>query len=319
MQQKQWRTGFFAILRSLLAKRERAEASLGKMLCFGLLLFSVSALYADPMFMSAGDNETSSNALDLGHETQKIMRLVANKNASVFAIHQKAEADYEFGMPGAAILIRPHLRPYKIEPTLGESPATIKDLISAARDRIEANEGQDSGPTVEATLAKIDGMESLKRISYADLPSNELGLYNKICGGHKAGKRAGMINLHLHLRLIAVAVGRPLAACVLFHEAGHASDPNICHESTEDVESYAFHREYDCIKAIYPTGEELLTTYQRLNNAAQDPHAPAVIKESMDFIRNINQIYRTGGDDQKIRELVNKLYNSDGTPSSPGA
>ena len=271
------------------------------------------------MFISGTDESVSSNALDLGHETRKIMRLVANKNASVLAIHQKAETDYEFGMPGAAILIRPHLHPYKIEPSLGESPATIEDLISAAKDRIETNQGVASDSTVEATLAKIGKMESHQRLSYAKLPSNELGVYNKMCGGNKVGKRVGTINLHFHLASIAVAVGRPLAACVLFHEAGHASDPNICHESVEDVESFAFHREYDCIKAIYPTGEELLTTYQRLNNAAEDPKAPSIVRESLDFMRNIHQIYRTGGDDQKIRELVNKLYNSDGTPSSPGA
>ncbi len=271
------------------------------------------------MFISGTDESVSSNALDLGHETRKIMRLVANKNASVLAIHQKAETDYEFGMPGAAILIRPHLHPYKIEPSLGESPATIEDLISAAKDRIESNQDVASGSTVEATLAKIEKMESHQRLSYAKLPSNELGVYNKMCGGNKVGKRVGTINLHFHLASIAVAVGRPLAACVLFHEAGHASDPNICHESVEDVESFAFHREYDCIKAIYPTGEELLITYQRLNNAAEDPKAPSIVRESLDFMRNIHQIYRTGGDDQKIRELVNKLYNSDGTPSSPGA
>ncbi len=309
--------GLFAIL-ILMEQKQRIESLYGCLLSLALS-FAASSLYANPMYLSSGGNIPSSNALDLGQETQKIMSLVANKNASVFAIHQKAENDYEFGMPGAAILIRPHLHPYKIEPTLGEPPATIEDLISAARDRIENNGNQNSNSTVEATLSKIDEMESHKRISYAQLPSNELGVYNKLCGGQKMGKRAGTINLHNHLAVISVAVGRPLAACVLFHEAGHASDRNICHESTEDVESYAFHREYDCIEAIYPTGEELLTTYQQLNNAAQAAGASPVIRESMNFIKNIYDIYRTGGDDQKIRELVNKLYNSDGTPSSPGA
>ncbi len=301
-------------------EKQKTASLPGRFLSLALSIsFAASSLYANPMYLSSEGNAVPPDALDLGQETQKIMNLVANKNSSVFAIHQKAETDYEFGMPGAAILIRPHLHPYKIEPSLGESPATIEDLIAAAKDRIENNGSQDPNSTVEATLAKIDEMDSHERISYAKLPSNELGVFNKICGGRQTGKKAGMINLHYHLAAISVAVGRPLAACVLFHEAGHASDQNICHESTEDVESYAFHREYDCIKAIYPSGEELLTTYQQINNALESPRAPAILHESMDFLKNIIQVYRTGGDDQKIRALVNKLYNSDGTPSSPGA
>lgn len=275
-------------------------------------------LSAHSLPLAVGDlSQLPSNAVDMGQATAKIMGLVGNQDVSVDTIHRKAEHTYEEGMPGAGIFIRPHLHPAAIEPDLGEASASVNDLISAARARIETNADRVPPSSVGAILSKIDEMNSKGKIGYEKLPSNELGLYHRICGD-KTGKKSAMIGLHPHLSVIATEVGRPLAACVLFHEAGHASDPNICQGSVEDVESFAFKREYDCIRAVYPTGEQIATTYKMLDNAAQGNPSP-VIKESVNFMSNIYQIYRTGGNDQKIRELVRKLYNADGTPSSSGA
>lgn len=283
-----------------------------------LIAFSGLNSQASSLPVSVGDsNQIPSNALDLGQETSKIMDWVKNKNSSNASLSQKTEESYGQGMPGALILIRPHLHPWRIEPDRGGPPASVDDLISAARDRISENSGQAPVSSVDATLSTIDQMNSKERVSYDKLPSNELGLYYKVCGAH-SGKKAGMIALNPTLAVIATEVGRPIVACVLFHEAGHASDPNICRESVSDVESFAFHREYDCIKAVYPTGEEIATTKKILDNAEKYRPSP-LIKKSVDFMSNMYQIYRTGGKDRRIRALVRKLYKSDGTPKSSGA
>lgn len=269
-------------------------------------------------FLAVGDiPQLPSNAVNIGQATAKIMGLVSNQDTSLDTIHKKAESTYEKGMPGAAIFVHPHLHPAAIESDLGQEPASVNDLISAARARIEANADRVPPSSVGTILSKIDKMNSKGKIAYENYPSPELGVYRRTCGV-KSDKKFAVIGLHPHLSMIATEVGRPLAACVLFHEVAHASDPNICHGSVEAVESYAVKREYDCIKAVYPTGEQIGTTYKMLDNAAQGNPSP-VIKESLKFMLNAYRIYQTGGQDSKIQELVKKFYMSKGFKVRPAS
>jgi hypothetical protein len=282
-----------------------------------LLVFSFQIdLRAGSLIMTVGNSsQVPSNTVDMGEEASKLS-VSLKRQTPIETIGSKSQ-NLGDGMPDARISYQLHLHPWGIEKDLGSAPATIDDLISSVRDRISENAGRVPASSVDAILSKLEEMKSHGRVAYGEISSKMLGLYYKMCGA-APGKKAGTIDIHPHLAVIAMKVGRPLVACILFHEAGHASDPNICSESVEDVESYAFHREYDCIKAVYPTLQRIATTSKILDNQAKMSSSP-VIEESRRFMTNIYKIYQTNGDDAKIRTLVQKLYNADGTPNSSGA
>ncbi len=205
------------------------------------------------------------------------------------------------------------------ETRLPESEADISRLITEAHHRVILDGKVIPPPEIEQTLDHVSAMNDEGRAMVVDMPSNVMGLFHYDVKNDPRGE----IKLNRLLMQVSMLVGDALAASVILHEGGHAQDEAIGGEDTVQSESRAFKRQFEYLRALYPTGEELATMRVRLREAYKK--TPTLLnKVAMDFAATCDALWGMGRadgtlDEAKLGDFVRKLYKPDGSPASPSA
>ncbi|MDE2312854.1 MAG: hypothetical protein KGL04_01600 [Elusimicrobia bacterium] len=233
-------------------------------------------------------------------------------------VNAQAYSLFSVGVPSARVAF--HFRA-PVWHVMGKSdflkrPATVNDLVARAR-REASRSNEVPSPKLQDALGALDTMDSAGRIAMDDggsLSRNEMGVYEF----KKNGDGLGHIFLNKITPAIAELAGLTLAASTLVHEAYHRFEraAGDLHGESIAAEVGAFTAQYDYLKSVYPTGEEIATRRMELAQMMR-AHPSAKIAAALGFVATMDALFGTGGSAARVRQLVLQLGYSSKSGSSP--
>jgi len=236
-------------------------------------------------------------------------------------INAQSYALFNVGVPSARIAFRFKASHWK---TMGKNdflqkPATVGDLVAGAR-RFAARADQVPPPKLQNALGALGTMDASGRIAMDDgsnLSRNEMGVYEF----KTKSEGLGHIFLNKMTPAVAALAGLALAASTLVHEAYHRFEraQGELHGESIAAEVGAFTAQYDYLKSVYPTGEQIATRRMQLA-AMMKAHPSPSVAAALGFVATMDALFGTGGSAARVRQLVLDLgYSSSSHSDFPSA
>ncbi len=233
-------------------------------------------------------------------------------------VNAQAYSLFNVGVPSARVAFHFHAPVWHV---MGKSdflkrPATVSDLVTRAR-REAARSDAVPPPKLQDALGALDTMDAAGRIAMDEggtMSRNEMGVYEF----KKGGAGLGHIFLNEVTPAIAALAGLTLAASTLVHEAYHRFEraTGDLHGESIAAEVGAFTAQYDYLKSVYPTGEEITTRRMELEQMMR-VHPSAKLAAALGFVATMDALFGTGGNAERVRQLVLQLGYSSKSGSSP--
>ena len=165
-------------------------------------------------------------------------------------------------------------------------------------------------PEVADSANRASDMFNAGKINFGDLGPSEAGEYKYM----KGSSDLGHIELTDAMKAMSLLVAQDLLYATVAHEARHANDQQKGELSNAEVmkgEINAFHTEYEYLAAITHNGEEIATSWLSLNALAERTRNP-VVKRAADYVFSLVALYRTHGDEARLKEYVEKMGYQEG-------
>jgi hypothetical protein len=244
---------------------------------------------------------------------------VADVSVSNFAIKERAHGFFDkLPMERLAVPVGNYRRmeQERVDGRLG----SIEGMQKAADARIEEWKRTHHEPPPPELLQSADEARALqagKRLDYdaeGRLAPNQMGTFKYM----KDQLTGGLVTLNQRMRLLSAIVGEAFTYATVAHEARHSLDRAAGRLSPEreiEGEISAFRSQYLWLKLMDPSGERMLTLHGTLKlrrDRAVDPDIKAAYAEAVVYIEHLSDVRSTGGDEDKLKKLVEKLGYSDG-------
>lgn len=245
-------------------------------------------------------------AVEIGEQNAALESMLGN-HADEAALWRKASFIGD-GLSRTQINIPVRLHPWLVD-SHREEVGQVSDLTSSADRALHLDKQRVPSPEVMQSLKYIQDVDGQGRVSFQRLPDNVMGIYNT---------GTGLVGLSHYMPELARKMDSAVLASVLFHEvAGHAADPNVKTGTVEDNEGLAFFKQWQYLRDLFPTGEEMATLVL-LRRGEYKAHPTRVNAVALGLAEALDALWGTGGDPRKIEALVHKLYPN-GEPSTPSA
>ncbi len=237
----------------------------------------------------------------LGQYADNLRQSLSGGSLSIEALRSDA-ALLGQAMPQSRMPGRFRARPLRQVSQTDLKPASVSELVSEARDVVSGSADVPE-PKLQEAESALGEMDNAGRIAMDDgdkLQSNEMGVYQ-----FTAGPDAGHIFLSRLTPDISALAGLGLAASTLIHESYHRVEKKMGQLRGESVaaEVGAFKAQYDYLKALYPTGEEIATRRAQLSEMMrQSPSAD--VAAALGFVTTMDALFGTDGVASNIRRLV---------------
>lgn len=210
---------------------------------------------------------------------------------------------------------RPHQRLMDREAVDGRV-GTMQGMIDTAEQRYDYYKFHTSEVPAAELADAIDHARRLHNENRADfdqtgtMPDNQMGVFRYV-----ATEYQGLVRLNAHLALIATRIGEAFAYSTLAHEAGHSKareEGRLQPGKVIDGELEAYRIQYRWIKAIDPSAERMIVLHSTLKLRLKHHPEDAVTATAITYLEHLLQVYDTGGEDLKLRELIQRLGYEEG-------
>lgn len=261
------------------------------------------AAYADPALLKA--------------RAEALRDAVADMNVSNVAIKTRAEGFFD-AIPKTEIVVPVYRRRMDREPVRGEL-GTVEKMADEADRRIEQwkrTHKEPPPPELESVVAQARTLQDQERLSYdteGRLQSNQMGLFTYL----RDRLDGGIVKLNERMKLLGALVGHAFTYATVAHEAKHAKDREsgrLSPEKQVEGEIAAFKVQHDWLALMDPSGERMLTLHGTLRlrrDQAVDPDIKAAYAEAVTYLEHLSDVRETGGDEAKLKKLVEKLGYAD--------
>lgn len=249
-------------------------------------------------------------AEDLSAATDEFRDAVRNNNLTAEDISGRTFAFSNQGLPSTAVGLRFHkYNWHEFAAPDAHKAGSVQSIMEAGSSSLNRTI-KVPAPEVGDAANRATDMFNDGRLNFGQLADNEAGEYKY----QKGSSELGRIELTDYMKIMARMVAEDLLYATVIHEARHANDQQKGQLSNEEVkagEIAAFHSEYEYIAAITHNGEEIATSWLKLNALYERTHL-AVVKRASDYVFSLIALYRTHGEEDRLKEYVEKMGYQEG-------
>lgn len=249
----------------------------------------------------------------------ELRETVADPRASDGFVWEKAQ-DFAAAVPRTEIAVQTGLRLWDF----GGSALGDGMELTAARLVAEGEARLRSGavPPPEflrdavASAGLQHGQGRLGFDTLGSMDEEQMGRYRYVPGRLESG----MIELNRRMSEIGAVIGRAFAYSTVAHEAAHRlahEQGLLTPERVEENEVYAFRAQHDWLAWIDPHGERLPYARQWLRNQIRLGRGGSLAPDALRYLDHLAEVRETGGEEDKLRELVRRLGYSEGHRHGP--
>ncbi|MBI3553216.1 MAG: hypothetical protein HY077_12040 [Elusimicrobia bacterium] len=283
---------------------------MAKMKAFlGSLLLTLAVVPAGRAFDEVSGT-LSARVNDVGQAADDLRDTINNKTISNEAIENRTYGFSNIGIPSAAVGIRFKKYNWHESETPEAKPASVQGILSAG-DRALSRSKSVPPPEVTKAQERANGMFGMGKLGFESMEANKAGEYEYSAQSSALGR----IDLNDFMKVMAMLVSQDLLYATVAHESRHANDHQDGTLSPDEVkagEVAAFRTEYEYLETITHNGEEIATAWIKLNDLAERRHS-AVVARAADYVFSLLALYRTKGDEKKLKEYVDKMGYQEGS------
>lgn len=265
-------------------------------------------------------------AMDVFRErVVEVAETAADPAATPAAVWEKGQAFFN-NIPRTSISVQANLRTWDSAPEhLGDgTEASVQDLITEGGAALN-DLALPAPPSPELRDAVSGSAASFAagRIAYTDeLARSQMGLFR-----YRAGSGLpGITDLNRYLASIVAIVGRRFGYSTIRHEFDHErrhAEGNLSPDRVVEGEISAFRAQYDWLTYIDPhDGERLAYASARvahlIENHRGDGPSLQLLRDSQLYLDHLHKVRATGGDRQRIIQLIDELGYREGHEHHPG-
>jgi hypothetical protein len=246
---------------------------------------------------------------------------VANPSVDNFSVHSQAAGFFE-GLQRETPLVRPAPRVMDRENVDGDV-GTVKRFLQDAQSRYDHwkfTSIEVPPPGLEASMGYATDMHGDKRAAFdktGKMAENQMGEFQYAPGSSDKGR----IEINGRMALIATRIGMAFSYATLIHEATHARNHAEGELSPDKVvagEVAAYKVEYEWLKILDPRAERTIVLLSTLNLYLERHPDDQITRASVSYLHHLLTIWDTGGDEQKLKKMVEDLGYRDGDKEHPG-
>jgi hypothetical protein len=272
----------------------------------GALLIALTATFA----AAADDGALKDGRRDLSAATNELHDAVNNQ---ILSGEELANQTYHFsneGLPATTAAFSFKLHPWAEYDAPDNKNATIATIMQEGEKALENSKSNPPDEVTEAAV-RARAMFTDGKIDFGPLDENQAGVYNY----KETSKDLGTIQTNDFFKVMARLMQPKLLYATIIHEARHAQDHQDGKLSPQQVkkgEVSAFHTEWAYLETISTNGQEIATTWIRLDDLAKKTHNPLAARAA-NYVFSILALYRTKGDEKRILEYVDHMgYQENG-------
>ena len=160
-------------------------------------------------------------------------------------------------------------------------------------------------------------LQEAKRLDYdseGQLAENQMGIFKYL----RDRLSGGVVKLNERMRILSMLVGDAFTYATVAHESQHSLDRSAGRLTPEQEiagEINAFRTQYLWLELMDPTGERMLTLWVPLKRRfaiEKDPEIKHALGDAITYLEHLSDVRTTGGKDDKLKKLVEKLGYTDG-------
>ncbi len=267
----------------------------------------------DPILVNPAEIQTQADQL---HDA------VASPSVDDFRVHSQAAGFFE-NVQRETPLVRPAPRRMDREPVDGRV-GTIDGMLETAQQRYDhykMTATEVPAADLENAVGYAKVMRDDKRADFdktGKMAENQMGEYVYAV---KDALDAGKVEINGRMALMATRIGEAFSYATLVHEAAHAkarADGRLTPDKVIDGEVEAYRVQYRWLKVIDPSAERMIVLHSTLNLYLKRHPEDQVTRASISYLEHLLQLWDTGGEDGKLREMIRKLGYEDGDSNHGG-
>jgi hypothetical protein len=247
-------------------------------------------------------------------QADQLNTAVASPSVDNYSVHSKAAGFFE-NVQRQTPLVRPDPRRMDREPVDGHV-GTIDGMIATAKvryDHYRMTTTEVPSTDLENAVGYAKVMRDDKRADFnGKMAENQMG---EFVYAVKDRLDAGKVEINARMALIATRIGEAFAYATLAHEAAHAkarADGRLTPERVIDGELEAYRVQYRWLKVIDPSAERIIVMHSTLGLHLKRHPEDQVTRASISYLEHLLQLWDTGGEDGKLRDMIKKLGYEEG-------